>query len=129
MKSDYPVWRVVCYYALFGGAVGGAITGILIFPLIIFAVFYGAFLGFVPALLTGIYVAMMRMMKTAMGLLHAFLAGAVVSGAYNLIADKNADVMLILGLALVGGLSSLILACYTLPNPERLPENEPGENS
>lgn len=119
MKSDYPVWRVVCCYALFGGAIGGAIMGILIFPLIIFAVFYGALLGFVPALLTGIYVAMMRMMKTVMGLLHAFLAGAVVSGAYNRIVDKNADVMFILGLALVGGLSSWILACYTLPKSRK----------
>lgn len=90
--KPYPYLRVIVCFALFGGAVGGALLGLTATavyghshelvvhdwrPLAGFMVF-GSVIGLIPALLCGIWLAWRRRCRNLGGMAEAVLVGAAI---------------------------------------------------
>lgn len=124
----YPYVRVILGFSLLGGATGGAVLAVgtaffgnvggsgavaLLLVVLVFMT-YGAFLGLLPALLCGVWLALWKTQRTAGGLLHAVLAGAVVSGLCMMLFTQDSGSAV---LGLLGGAAAFLLGALLLPAP------------
>lgn len=146
----YPKASIVIEFAIGGGAIGGFIVGVIICTIaafvylfeinkelnlsttdLILMLFYpflaamiGIIVGFVPALLMGLWASYKKMIIVdKKDYLHLFTAGMLVSIiSYMAAAMFNATQMIVpsFGLALIGGLSAMICGKLFLP---KLPKN------
>lgn len=125
--QPYPYVRVILGFALLGGATGGLILalgsalldgmgeGIAAWlPVLLVFMIYGALLGLVPALLCGVWLALWQTRRNAAGLLHAALAGTVVSGLCLLLVAPDMSITVF---GLLGGASAVLLVVLLLPAP------------
>ena len=126
----YPYVRVILGFSLLGGATGGAVlavgltlfgamageaeAGAWLLPVLLMLMTYGAFLGLLPASLCGVWLALWQTQRTVGGLLHAVLAGAVVSAlCMMLFTQDNGSA----AFGLLGGAAAFLLGTLLLPEP------------
>ena len=83
-------------------------------PVLLVFMIYGALLGLVPALLCGVWLALWQTRRNAAGLLHAALAGTVVSGLCLLLVAPDMSITVF---GLLGGASAVLLVGLLLPAP------------
>lgn len=138
MKSPYPFVKVIAGFTLLGGALGGLLIFLhalltaehpIPFSLesILYIAAYGAKLGTIPAALTGLWLAWWRVARNALGLLHAFFAGACFSALFavafwlSMGGAESARYIPIFSaiMALVGAASAIILGALFLPKAQR----------
>lgn len=118
-------WRIPIVFGLWGGGLGGiffAISLKLIGIVEILAfILLGAFLGFIPALITGLLAMLLKLERNILGIVVTMTIGALSSWIYGVILSTFAST-----LALIGGLSALILAFWVLPKSnQNLLQNPP----
>lgn len=139
--KDYPFSKVVCFYPLIGGLIGGLLMGVFAMSGegnldrwskffdylggILFIAFFGIFVGLIPAGITGFIVGKLALYKDK--LIHypiMFVVGFIISAIYifiwllintgtNLNISESFIMMGVIGL--VGGMSSMITGFILLP--------------
>ncbi len=136
-EIGYPTTSVIFLYAFAGGAVGGffvglalwlvkfyeeglsVLLGVIFLPMI--AMFFGIFFGMIPALMTGLILAIMEfIIKDKMDYVKVAFVGFLTSAIYMSIPLFNAiskleNFLFILAIGLVGAVSAVIVGKYALP--------------
>ncbi len=122
-QEKYPTFFVITYYALMGGGCGGFVLGIfgalmsisklkllaLIIPFFIGAC--GVFVGFIPALLTGIIIAKLKIRENGF---NVAIIGYLVSSLFGLFFSKEFDVFMS-SFGLTGAISAYLVGLIALP--------------
>ena len=152
--ASYPYWRILLCFSLLGGAVGGLITSLFnlfaylftndildIILTIASAMLIGAAIGLIPALLTALVIVLRRMTLTSwvdycklfaigFGLSALFMLAIIAIDAglaphYDPKYMPLQDYGLIPYMGIIGGLSAVILARFTLPKIAKTPISHP----
>ena len=152
--ASYPYWRILLCYSLLGGAVGGLITSLFnlfaylftndtldIILTIASAMLIGAVIGLIPALLTALVIILRRMTLTswvdycklfaigfgssALFMLAIIAIDAGMAPHYDPKYMPLQDYGLIPYMGIIGGLSAVILARFTLPKIAKTPISHP----
>lgn len=148
--ASYPYWRILLCFSLLGGAVGGLITSLFNFFAYLFtndildiiltiasAMLIGAVIGLIPALLTALVIVLRRMTLTswvdycklfaigfgssALFTLALIAIDAGLAPHYDPKYMPLQDYGLIPYMGIIGGLSAVILARFTLPKIAKTP--------
>ena len=148
--ASYPYWRILLCFSLLGGAVGGLITSLFnlfaylftndtldIILTIASAMLIGAVIGLIPALLTALVIILRRMTLTywvdycklfaigfgssALFTLALIAIDAGLAPHYDPKYMPLQDYGLIPYMGIIGGLSAVILARFTLPKIAKTP--------
>ena len=148
--ASYPYWRILLCFSLLGGAVGGLITSLFnlfaylftndildIILIIASAMLIGAVIGLIPALLTALVIVLRRMTLTywvdycklfaigfgssALFTLALIAIDAGLAPHYDPKYMPLQDYGLIPYMGIIGGLSAVILARFTLPKIAKTP--------
>ncbi len=148
--ASYPYWRILLCFSLLGGAVGGLITSLFnlfaylftndildIILTIASAMLIGAAIGLIPALLTALVIVLRRMTLTnwvdycklfaigfgssALFTLALIAIDAGLAPHYDPKYMPLQDYGLIPYMGIIGGLSAVILARFTLPKIAKTP--------
>ena len=151
---SYPYWRILLCFSLLGGAVGGLITSLFnlfaylftndtldIILTIASAMLIGAVIGLIPALLTALVIILRRMTLTswvdycklfaigfgssALFMLAIIAIDAGMAPHYDPKYMPLQDYGLIPYMGIIGGLSAVILARFTLPKIAKTPISHP----
>ena len=152
--ASYPYWRILLCFSLLGGAVGGLITSLFnlfaylftndtldIILTIASAMLIGAVIGLIPALLTALVIILRRMTLTswvdycklfaigfgssALFMLAIIAIDAGLAPHYDPKYMPLQDYGLIPYMGIIGGLSAVILARFTLPKIAKTPISHP----
>lgn len=152
--ASYPYWRILLCFSLLGGAVGGLITSLFnlfaylftndtldIILTIASAMLIGAVIGLIPALLTALVIILRRMTLTswvdycklfaigfgssALFMLAIIAIDAGMAPHYDPKYMPLQDYGLIPYMGIIGGLSAVILARFTLPKIAKTPISHP----
>ena len=152
--ASYPYWRILLCFSLLGGAVGGLITSLFnlfaylftndtldIILTIASAMLIGAVIGLIPALLTALVIVLRRMTLTywvdycklfaigfgssALFMLAIIAIDAGMAPHYDPKYMPLQDYGLIPYMGIIGGLSAVILARFTLPKIAKTPISHP----
>ena len=161
--TAYPTNLVGWGYSLTGGATGGLLVGLLFIVdiqhiaayifIIIISTICGSVLGFIPAAITGVYLAKSQVTLSAFkDCKKVFKIGFLVSSVYTLLAIMIFSIssfpysaalaledilsnllmllLLVLAMGLLGGISSLIVGKLVLPKvvPKMLSQQLTTEN-
>lgn len=137
--KDYPFSKVVCFYPLIGGLIGGLLMGIFamggeldrwseLFEYlggVLFIAFFGIIVGLIPASITGFIIAKLELCKDRLS--HypiIFVVGFIISAIYIFIwlmitagisMHLSYGFMMMFVIGLVGGISSIITGFILLP--------------
>ncbi len=141
-EIGYPTTSVIFLYAFCGGAVGGffiglalwfinfydeglsVLLGVIFLPMI--AMLFGVFFGLIPALVTGLILAIMEfMIKDKKDYLKVAFVGFLTSAIYMSIPLFNAiteleNFLFILAIGLLGAISAVIVGKYALPKEDKV---------
>lgn len=128
--NAYPMLRVLLWYALSGGVIGGFVLllGVVLYNIIIQDKFFPltldsmleaiplfAIFGLIPALLTGIYCAINKLKITFLiSWLYLFFIGGIFSAAYTLVFTQP-YLKIPLVFILIGGISAVLVGVIALP--------------
>ena len=149
MTAKYPTGKVLTYYALFGGGIGGLIhlIGVMLFPMketiswqqgglnnfflaMLAAIAFGTLFGFIPSILTSIIIVLRKIVLSSVWqYFRLFVIGCFVTFFIFVIAFHDINrlftsntlvtwlgILVFNGrLAIVGGLSSVIVGKLVLP--------------
>ena len=152
MTAKYPTGKVLTYYALFGGGIGGLIhlIGVMLFPMnetisrhswqhvglnnfylaMLGAIAFGTLFGFIPSIVTSIIIVLRKIVLSSVWqYFRLFVIGCFVTFFIFVIAFHDIDrlftsntlvtwlgILVFNGrLAIVGGLSSVIVGKLVLP--------------
>lgn len=149
MTATYPTGKVLTYYALFGGGIGGLIhlIGVMLFPMnetiswqhvglnnffltMLATIAFGTLFGFIPSIVTSIIIVLRKIVLSSVWqYFRLFLIGCFVTFFIFVIAFHDINrlftsntlvtwlgILVFNGrLAIVGGLSSVIVGKLVLP--------------
>ena len=149
MTAKYPTGKVLTYYALFGGGIGGLIhlMGVMLFPMKetiswqyvglnnfflarLGAIAFGTLFGFIPSIVTSIIIVLRKIVLSSVWqYFRLFVIGCFVTFFIFVIAFHDINrlftsntlvtwlgILVFNGrLAIVGGLSSVIVGKLVLP--------------
>lgn len=126
VAPHYSMKRVIVQYCLFEGMIGGAILciyltiksrDILMLSMLPMMMYFSLILGFIPALLTGVFVAAQKLYRSWLSTIKAAVTGLIVGMIYasGYVEGSDKGLLDIFLLGLVGALSSALLSRFVLP--------------
>lgn len=133
-ENEYPGYMIIFWYGLCGGGVGGAILAAFlirdILTVLFLFIFYGILIGFIPACLTGAWLAKHKInISKASDWITVFVCGfcatffVTLSCQTTIFSDIPAHlanpITSSLGMGMLGGMSSLIVGAFALPRSKK----------
>lgn len=118
-------WRIPILFGLLGGGLGGLFMGVMEVSNIFLFMVLGAIYGFIPALITGLAAMLFQLQRDVSGIIATVVIGTLVSLIYGFLMSNQSSLLHVSFagmLAILGGVSALILSFFVLPIPQ---ENTP----
>lgn len=106
-------WRIPILFGLLGGGLGGLFLWFMYLSEILLFIVFGAIYGFIPALITGFAAMLLKSERDVFGIMTTVGIGFLVSLIYAFILRFSGTLLL----AILGGVSALILSFFVLPKP------------
>lgn len=106
-------WRIPILFGLLGGGLGGLLMGLMRTSEMFTLIVLGEIFGCVPALITGFAAMFLKSERNVFGIMTTVGIGFLVSLIYAFILRFSGTLLL----AILGGVSALILSSVVLPKP------------